>query len=413
MTTTNPGPPPEDAADLPQIGARAFKTDAQARYAQLRERGPVHRVRLAGGMTGWLVVGYDAAREAFTHPALGKDPSPARAALEAAGYTSHLPGVGLGGNMLTVDPPEHTRLRRLVAGAFSPRRTAELAPRVQQITDDLLDAVAPLGRTDLVESFTGRLPMSVICELLGVPVDRREEFRRWSQQALGNPPGLQRIGAEQLTRFLAELVAAKRRTPGGDLLSALVAVHDEDDGGLSDVELLGTAVLLVVAGHDTTVNLLGNAVRALLTHPEQLQLLKDQPELMPSAVEEFLRYDAPVEITPPRFAAADLVLGGARISAGDVVHIALTSVGRDGGARPDELDVARADSRHLSFGHGLHHCLGAPLARLEGVIALGTLLRRLPDLSLAVPADEIEWIPAGITRGPVALPVRFTPSDTA
>ncbi|MDH6108810.1 cytochrome P450 [Kitasatospora sp. MAP12-15] len=396
------------------IGSPSFKADAHAEYARLREAGPIHRVRMPSGLSGWLVVSHDLAREAFTHPLLGKDPEPAQAHLDAVGYTRNRTGVGLGGNMLTADPPHHTRLRKLVAGAFSARRMAALGPRIQQITDELLDGIAPLGSTDLVESFTGPLPMTVISELLGVPEEHRDQFRHWSQQALGNPPEKQREGATNLNRYLAELLADKRRNPGEDLLSALVAVHDEVDGRLSEEELLGTAVLLVVAGHDTTANLLANAALRLLREPEQAELLRRDPALLAGAVEEFLRHDAPVDTTPLRFASGDLTLGGADIRTGDVVVISLTSVGHDveGGTGQQPLDVTRPAARHLSFGHGIHHCIGAPLARLEGVIALGTLLRRLPDLALTDPEGEVAWIPAGIIHGPLLLPVRFTPQPT-
>ena len=392
------------------ISTPAFKADAHAEYARLRAAGPIHRIRMPTGIHGWLVVSHDLAREAFTHPLLGKDPAPAQEHLDAVGFTRHRSGVGLGGNMLTADPPHHTRLRKLVAGAFSARRMAALGPQIQRISDELLDAIAPLGSADLVESFTGPLPMTVISELLGVPEEHRDEFRHWSQQALGNPLEKQQEGAAKLNRYLAELLADKRRNPGEDLLSALVAVHDTVDGRLSEEELLGTAVLLVVAGHDTTANLLANAAMRLLHDPAQAQLLRQDPSLLPGAVEEFLRHDAPVDTTPLRFAAADLTLGGAEIARGDVVIVSLTSVGHDvedGAEQP--LDVTRPAARHLSFGHGIHHCIGAPLARLEGVIALGTLLRRLPDLAPADPGAPVAWIPAGIIHGPTSLPVRFTP----
>ncbi|WP_232247382.1 cytochrome P450 [Kitasatospora azatica] len=203
------------------------------------------------------------------------------------------------------------------------------------------------------------------------------------------------------------MLAAKRREPGDDLLSALVAVHDEADGRLSDTELLGTAVLLIVAGHDTTVNLLANAGLSLLRNRDQADLLRADPSLLPGAVEEFLRYDAPVEFTPHRYAAEDLELAGTRIRRGDIVLLALTAAGRDG-EDLERLDVTRPDARHVSFGHGIHYCLGAPLARLEGAVAIGLLLERFPDLELAVPVEELRWHPSGITRGPVSLPVRWT-----
>ncbi|MER7000841.1 cytochrome P450 [Streptomyces sp. NPDC000410] len=399
--------------DVLRVFTPEFKADAHARYAELRKQGPIHRVQTHTGLPTWLVVGYELAREALVHPLLGKDSTPADEALRDAGYTVNRPGVGLGGNMLTADPPHHTRLRKLVAAAFTPRRMEALRPRVQEITDGLLDAVAEDGRADLVPAFTTPLPVTVISELLGVPEGQRGNFTTWTQHALGNPPEKQAEGALNLNRFLSELLADKHRSPGDDLLSALVAVRDEDDGRLSDTELLGTAVLLVVAGHDTTANLLADGILALLRHPDQARLLRERPDLLPAAIEEVLRYDAPVEYTPLRWAAEDFELGGSRISKGDGVHIALTAVGRDGDEDADRFDVTRADGRHLSFGHGIHHCLGAPLARLEGVVALGTLLRRFPDLELTVPAEELPWVPAGITHGPAALPVRFSPEPPA
>ncbi|PRY37352.1 cytochrome P450 family protein [Umezawaea tangerina] len=390
-----------------------FKADAPARYAELRELGPVHRSRFSTGLEGWLVVGHDAALDALVHPALVKNSAPSRDKLAAANYTNDRPGVGLGGNMLVSDPPDHTRLRKLVAGAFSPARTRALAPRVQRIADDLLDRLVPKGEADLVEAFTAPLPVAVISELLGVPEADRADFRRWSSLTLGAPSDPQREAALNLNRYLADLIAAKRRSPADDLLSALVAVRDEDDGRLSEVELVGTAVLLVVAGHETTVNLLGNAVVALLRDPAQADLLRGRPELVPGAVEEFLRYDSSVEHATPRFAAEDLVIAGTPVARGDVVMVALSSASRDmpvpDHGDPAELDVTRNGVRHLSFGHGIHYCLGAPLARLEAATALSTLLRRIPDLRAAAPLDELEWVPSGIMRGPLALPVRFTP----
>jgi len=396
-------------ADLVTITAE-FKADAPARYAELRELGPVHRSRFSNGIEGWLVVGHDAAQEALVHPALIKDATPSLEVLEAAGYTNHRTGVGLGGNMLVADPPDHTRLRKLVAGAFSPGRTRRLGPRVQEIADSLVDAIAGKGSADLVEEFTAPLPVAVISELLGVPEEDRADFRVWSSRMLGAPSPLQREAGVNLNRYLGELVEAKRRSPDDALLSALVAVSDEDDGRLSEVELVGTAALLVVAGHETTVNLLGNALVALLRAPEQAELLRERPSLVPGAVEEFLRFDSSVEHATPRYVNEDLVIAGTAMRRGDVVMVALSSASRDVPVEgdPGVLDVAREGVRHLSFGYGIHYCLGAPLARLEAVVALETLLRRIPDLRAAGSLDELEWVPSGIMRGPLALPVVFT-----
>ncbi len=388
-----------------------FKADAPARYAQLRKHGPIHKVRLSSGVVAWLVVDYDLAREALAHPDLRKDPTPAQAVLAAAGYTINQPGIGFGASMLESDPPAHARLRRLVSLAFTPRRTQQMAPRIQEIADGLIAAFPTSGETDLVDSFTAPLPVTVIAELLGIPEQFRRDFRTWTSRVLDFAAPEQPQYLQSLLRLIRELIEGKRRSPGDDLLSALVAARD-DDNGLSDAELVGMAILLIVAGQDTTVNLLGNALIALLQHPEQADLLRRNPEAIPGAVEEFLRYDTSVEHSTHRYVAADVTLGDQHVERGSVVVVALWSAGRDapqsGGADPDVLDVTRPAPHHIAFGHGIHHCLGAPLARLEASIAMSTLLRRLPNLTLAVPVDTIDWIPGGMMRGPRTLPVRFS-----
>ncbi|PWI15308.1 cytochrome P450 [Streptomyces sp. Act143] len=389
----------------------AFKADAPARYARLRELGPIHPAEFHLGLKGWVVVGYDLAREVLTHPALLKDATPAAEALAAAGYVLNKPSVGLGAQMMEADPPEHTRLRRLASAAFTPRRTAQLAPRIEQIAHDLIDALPPAGEADLVEAFNAPLPGIVIAELLGIPEEHHLDFRRWSTQALRVASPEHRAALAGLHGLLADLVAAKRRSPADDLLSALVAVRDEEDGRLSEEELVGTALMLVVAGHESTVNLLGNAVLSLLQHPDQLRQLRKHPELMPGAVEEFLRHDPSVERSTSRYAAEDLELAGVPIPRGGMVVVALGAAGRDApqaeDTDPAALDVTRPAARHLAFGHGIHYCLGAPLARLEATIALRTLLARVPELELAVSADALEWIGSGIVRGVLSLPVRY------
>ncbi|MGQ4387661.1 cytochrome P450 family protein [Streptomyces sp. SAS_270] len=389
----------------------AFKADAPARYALLREFGPIHPAEFHLGLKGWVIVGHELAREALTHPALLKDATPAAEALAAAGYVLNKPSVGLGAQMMEADPPEHTRLRRLAAAAFTPRRTAELAPRIEQIAHDLIDALPLAGEADLVEAFNAPLPGTVIAELLGIPEEHHLDFRRWSGQALRVASPEHRPALAGLHTLLADLIEDKRRRPHDDLLSALVAVHDEEDGRLTEEELVGTAMMLVVAGHESTVNLLGNAVLALLQHPDQLRLLRARPELMPGAVEEFLRYDTSVERSTSRYAAQDIELGGVPIPRGSMVVVALGAAGRDAPQAEDDdataLDVTRPGARHLAFGHGIHYCLGAPLARLETTIALRTLLSRVPDLELAAPADSLEWISSGIIRGVLSLPVRY------
>ncbi len=388
-----------------------FKAEAPVTLAELRAGGPVRRVRLASGLEAWAVLSYTESRTALTHPHLLKNPEPAVAALDAAGFTSHKVGHGFGGSMLFSDPPDHTRLRRLVAPTFSARRTGLLADRIQVIADELLDAMAQQDEVDLVEAFCAPLPMTVICELLGVPVDERAQFRTWSQALVGIPSPEQRENGVRFNRYLADLIERKRAAPSDDLLSDLIAQHNKEDGRLSHVELIAMAALLVVAGHDTTVNLLGNAMVALFRQPEQADLLRSRPDLVAGAVEEFLRFDSSVEQSTFRFAAEDLELGGVPIRRGDLVVIYLGEASRDAPqddeADPAKLDVTRTNARHLAFGHGIHHCVGAPLARMEASIAIGALLRRFPALRLAIPLTDVPWIPAGMMRGPVRLPVRL------
>ncbi|WP_042382984.1 cytochrome P450 family protein [Streptacidiphilus melanogenes] len=404
--------------ETPLVNDPTFKAEAHARYVGLRDRGPIQRVAQPSGLDLFLVLDHELARVALTHPDLLKDPEVGREALDAAGVLSYQGrGQGLGANMLMADPPDHARLRGPVARSFTPRRVEALRPRIQQIADELIDAVeakAAAGEPiDLVEDFTAPLPVMVICELLGVPLDAREDFRRWTLAAVSGgsatPSADQQQGMLALNRYFIELIAAKqaRADPGDDLLAALIRLNREDEDALNEDELLGTAVILLVAGHETTVNLLGNATAALLDHPEQAALLRERPELLSGAVEEFLRFDAPVDQTPLRFASRDVELGGVLIPKGSAVTVSLAAVGRDPSTHgnPGELDVTRTDGRHLSFGHGIHYCVGAPLARLEGVVALGTLLRRLPGLRLMGEYADLTWTTGGIMHGPLELPV--------
>ncbi|MFD7909977.1 cytochrome P450 [Streptomyces sp. NPDC059752] len=389
--------------------ADVFNADPYPFYDALRTAGPVHRLVL-GGQRTWLVVGHEEARQALTHPGLSKD------WLGSELFASTLPVQAVATSMLDTDPPRHTRLRRLVAREFTARRVESLRPRVQQITDELLDAMAarPDRRADLIASFAVPLPMTVICELLGVPGLDRQRFRYWSGEIVAPLDG---VGAdpravEEMTAYLLELVAAKAEDPGEDLLSALIRTRDEDGGRLSPDELIGMAFLLLVAGHETTVNLIGNGVRALLAHPGQLAALRADPDgLIDGAVEEMLRYDGPVQHATYRFAAADLELGGVTITAGSSVLVALAAADRDP-ARfaepgPDVFDIRRTGPGHLAFGHGIHFCLGAPLARMEGRIAVRALLERFPDLAEDPEAGPPDWLPGVLMRGVTRLPLRW------
>lgn len=384
-----------------------------AAYAALASAGPVIRIPSPGGGEAWLVSGYAEARAVLNDPRLVKAPPPGvtpmrRERLARARWISS--------HMLVRDGAEHERLRRLVMAAFTRRRVEALAPSMQAITDALLDEVLVAGKdgstVDLLAQFAFPLPMTVICELMGVPGHLRDAIK------VGMEPTFRGMGMadeewaekfELLERSLTELVASKRREPGDDLISALIEVRDGGDM-LSEDELLSMAFILIAAGHETTVHLIANGVEALLTHRSQWDLLRAEPERVPAAVEELLRWCGPVQVTFPLIAAEPVEVGGAAIGAGELVIVALMPANRDPGQveDPDVLDVTREPRPHLGFGHGIHHCLGVALARLEARIAFEILLRRCPDLRLAVAPDQLTWAPSFIFHGLDTLPVHVT-----
>lgn len=384
-------------------------------FAEIRALGPVHAVTLADGHEAWLVVRYAEARAALNDPRFSKDMQ-AALATNAEVVAEGLPGPVFARHMLVVDPPDHTRLRRLVSAAFSVRRIEGLRPGVQAIVDDLLDGVAaegPESRVDLVAAFAFPLPFTVICELLGVPEADRASLGRELGALLSPTPTpaeyeLAKHASDAVVGMLAALVEAKQEVPDDDLVSALISARDGDER-LNQHELLSTIFQLIVAGHDTTTSLIGNSVVALVRHPDQLAALRSDPSGIPAALEELLRYDGPVPHSTFRYATAPVEIGGVTIPAGAQVIISLASANRDAGhyAEPEVLYVDRADVRHLGFGHGIHFCLGAALARMEGHLALDSLLRRFPQLCLAVPPEELHWGHGDglVLRGLSELPV--------
>jgi cytochrome P450 len=384
-------------------------------FAQVRGLGPVHAVTLADGHGAWLVVSYEEARAALNDSRLSKDMHAALAT--GSGVVAEgLPGPDFARHMLTVDPPDHTRLRRLVSAAFSVRRVEALRARIQAITDDLLDDIerqGPNSRIDLIATFAFPLPFTVICELLGVPPRERASLGEGFTKLLVPTSTAAEYAAakeasDDVVGMLRALVEAKQVDPGDDLVSALINARDGEES-LDSQELLSTIFQLIVAGHDTTASLIGNSVVALLHNPAQLAELRADPMSIPKAVEEFLRYDAPVPHSTFRYTAAPLTLGGVAIPAGEQVIICLAAANRDADryTSPEKLHLDRDEARHLAFGHGIHHCLGAPLARLEGHVALETLLRRYPEISLAVPAPDLHWGHGDglVLRGLSELPV--------
>ncbi|MFE4454033.1 cytochrome P450 [Streptomyces sp. NPDC056796] len=383
-------------------GAQDFDANPYPYYAKLRAEGPVHPVRTDDFERIWMIVGYEEGRAALADQRFSKD-------WRTTGRASSS-GNPINANMLELDAPHHTRLRKLVAREFTARRIAELRPRVEQITGDLLDAMVPAGSADLVDAFAFPLPMTVICELLGVPDIDRDAFRRLSNGIVAPLSAEQESATvQEMGAYLDQLIADKRRSPGDDLMSALIQARDEEGDRLSPDELVGMAFLLLVAGHETTVNLISNGVRALLDHPEQLALLRARPELTDGAVEEMLRYDGPVGTATLRFAREPVTIGPAVIPRGEAVLVALGSGGRDPERYPDPdtFDIRRAPQGHLAFGHGIHFCLGAPLARMEGRIAIRALLERCPGLVRDPDAGEPDWLPGLLLRGVRRLPVRW------
>jgi cytochrome P450 PksS len=314
--------------------------------------------------------------------------------------------------MLELDAPDHTRLRGLVHQAFTPRLIEGLRERVQALTDELLDAAERRGRIDVIRDYAQPLPTTIIAEMLGVPARDRHRFQRWSNvvTSASTPWGLWKAMPYMLAFliYVRKLVKTRRSAPADDLVSALVQVRESGDR-LSEDELVAMIVLLLIAGHETTVNLIGNGVLALSRHPESWNQLRNDPSLIKSAVEELLRYDGPLETSTERFTREDVTIAGFTIPRGELVFAVLASANRDERQfdRPDALDLAREPNRHVAFGLGVHYCLGAPLARLEGQIAINTLLRRMPDLRLAVPAEALRWRPGLVLHGLKALPMTF------
>jgi pimeloyl-[acyl-carrier protein] synthase len=385
-----------------------FIADPYPTYHRLQAEDPVHLSPLGF----WVLTRYEDVVWALRDPRLVKEPL---AAFVAARFGVAVPpGVGL--SMLDRDPPDHTRLRSLVSKAFTPRVVEGLRPRIQQIVNGLLDGVAGAGRMDLIEQFAYPLPVIVICEMLGVPVADHERFKGWSLDiargldAILLPPESEvakrsLLSRRALAEYFRGLIAERRRAPRGDLLSELIAAEEAGDR-LSEDELLATCMLLLIAGHETTVNLLGNGTLNLLRHPDQLRRLRAQPGLIGTAVEELLRFDGPVQRTA-RIPSADVTVGGRTIGKGELVMPFIGAADRDPDQfpDPDRLDLGRSDNRHIAFGWGIHFCLGAPLARIEGQIAIDTLVRRLPRLTPAT--DRPQYRQSLTLRGLEALPVTF------
>ena len=405
----------ENVLPASELYTDEFAADPYPALAHLRANSPVCPVS-SPRFDSYLITRYDDAKAALTDPRLSKDLyGPGQHYLRIFGPNSE----GLNKNMLNADPPEHSRLRRITSRAFAPRRIEALRPRVEQIVTDLLDKVVPQGQCDLMRDFAIPLPLMVISDLLGIPESDHDQVLTWTQViresgSSGRPPEVERAAVQEaqlhLHQYLTAVVRAKREQPSDDMIGALIEACDQE-GQLSERELVSTTFLLLFAGHQTTADFIGNAVVALLTHPDQLDRLRAAPELLPTAIEELLRFDGPLPVASPRIATEDLEYRGVRIPEGSIVGVAINAANHDPEHfdDPDRLDVSRERGPHLGFGHGVHYCLGVSLARMEAQIGLGELLRRLPGLQLGVPVEELRRLPAASPfRGLIELPVRFT-----
>jgi cytochrome P450 len=390
-------------------GYDGLVADPYPAYADLRACGAPRLVTMRSGLYGWLVTRYDDARAALADPRLSKDPRHAPADWQEAGRGRPLEDrSGLGTHLLTTDPPEHTRLRRVVSGFFTPRRLARLRPGIESAAHALAAGLS--SGADLVGDFASPLQSGVICDVLGVPAADRTDFQRWTAAVVSSEPGepdARPAALRALGAYVGGLVETKRRAPGDDVISAMIAAAEDGDR-LGGDELLSMIFLLLVAGYETTVGLVGLGTYTLLRHPGALELLRARPELIEPAVEELLRHDSPVELATWRFTLEPVEIGGVVLPAGQPLLVALAAANRDPlrFSDPDLPDLTRQDNAHLSFGHGPHYCLGALLARLVGRAALAEVVR-LPGLALAVPVERLRWRASLTVRGPRELPVTF------
>jgi len=386
-----------------------FHADPYPFYKRLREKEPIHQSPLGF----WVLTRYEDCVAVLRDQRFGREEFQQ---MLTAVYGDETEKPALPRSMLFRDPPDHTRLRALVSKAFTPRMIETMREHIQEIVDRLLDRVQDAGRMDVIEDLAYPLPVTVICEMLGVPVDDHGSIRGWSAEiarsldAIGLPSdeGIVERGRRSrraLADYFRRLVPERRARPQNDLLSGLLAAEEHGDK-LSPDEVIAMCLLLFIAGHETTVNLIGNGTLALLRHPEQLKKLRAEPSRIGNAVEELLRYDSPVQRTA-RITTTEVELAGQPLAKGTMVITALGAANRDPAqfADPDRLDVTRKDPRHISFGFGIHFCLGAPLARVEGQLALGTLLRRAPNLALA--ESKLEWRESSVLRGLKRLNVTF------
>jgi cytochrome P450 len=418
-----------DSATGPALDAPELSADPYGEFDRLRERAPLLRGRYLDGSPIWYLTRYQDVRSMLADPRFANSSASVPGELGSSAKQRLISSFGVPpelveyvvGTILDSDGPRHTRLRKLVSRAFTVRRVSELRPSVERIAAELLDELAATsaagpGPVDLLERFCYPLPITVICDLVGIPVADRPAWRIWGRELVSRVPERFVPVLREVVDYLHELLESHRASPADDLLSELIRTHDEDGDRLSDVELITMVLTLVFAGHETTAQLLGNATVALLTHPDQLALLRADPTLWPGAVHELIRLRSPVLITAPRYATQDLECAGVRVRAGDAVQPVLVSANRDPRQwdEPQRLDVTRRPEGHgeghVGFGHGAHYCLGAALARQEAEVALRALFERFGDLALGTDPAELVWQPTPGSRRLAALPVNLGPT---
>jgi cytochrome P450 PksS len=403
---------PTPRPTLPDLASSAFKADPFPYYARLREQSPVLRIVLPTREPAYLVTRYDDVAAVLRDERFAKDTNNAMTPAQTAEQPWFRNAFkALKRNMLDLDPPDHTRLRALVQKAFTPKLVEQMRPQIERITGELLDVAARRGVFDLIHDFALPLPTRIIAEMLGVPAKDWARFHRWTKSVIAAAASrwgmvLAIPNVMAFLRYIRRFIRQRRASPQGDLVSDLIRAEEAGDT-MSEDELLAMVFLLLVAGHETTVNLVGNGTLALLQHRDQLELLRGDPTLIKPAVEELLRFTSPVETATERYTRCEVALGGVTIPQGEMVIAALASANRDERqfAQPDVLNLTRDPNRHLSFGVGIHFCLGASLARLEAQIAVNTLLARAPNLQLAVPEGKLRWRRGLILRGLESLPV--------
>ena len=391
-----------------------FKKNAHKTYATMRQAGRIcYHPGMDDDFNVWFVTGYEDVEMVLRdHQRFVKDYRHVATPEQLAKWQEPDELFSrLDDHMLNMDPPDHTRLRALVSKVFTARQINKLQPRVQEMADALIDKVIDQGEMDLIDDYAFPLPITVISEMLGIPTSERDNFRRWSEAFINQTTATENRSEfislmTEFVQYLGQIIAQRREQPQDDLISDLIKAEEAGDK-LSEEELYSMIVLLIVAGHETTTNLIGNGILGLLEHPDQLALLRAEPARIDDAIEEILRYDGPAERATMRWAAEDMTIGDQTIERGQPVVVSLASANRDEKRfqRPDVLDITREDKRNLGFGFGIHYCVGAALARMEGKIAINTLIQRLPELRLRESTDTLSWRVSNLIRGMEHMPV--------